>query len=51
MCDADHDYLGRPDYHDIASKVRKEMEDYGSKLTDLEWIDFQLHYLSEGHEI
>lgn len=50
MCDADHDYLGRPDYHDIAKKLRKEMEDYGCKFTDLEWIDFQINYLDTDHE-
>ncbi|PWL28284.1 MAG: hypothetical protein DCO96_09935 [Fluviicola sp. XM-24bin1] len=49
MCDADHDYLGRPDYHDIAKKLRKEMADYGSSFNDLEWIDFQLEYLDKHH--
>jgi len=49
MCDADHDYLGRPDYHDIARKLRKEMEDYGTTFSDLEWIDFQLEYLEKRH--
>ena len=50
MCDADHDYLGRPDYHDIAKKLRKEMSDYGTEFTDEEWIEFQLHYLEDKHE-
>ena len=50
MCDADHDYLGRPDYHDIAKKLRKELSDYGSDFTDMEWIDFQIEYLKNKHE-
>lgn len=49
MCDADHDYLGRPDYHDIAKKLRKEMSDYGNPMSDLDWIEFQLHYLQDQH--
>lgn len=49
MCDSDHDYLGRPDYHDIAKKLRQEMSDYGKTFTDLEWIDFQLRYLDNKH--
>lgn len=49
MCDSDHDYLGRPDYHNIAKKLRKEMSDYGKSFTDIEWIDFQLHYLAVKH--
>lgn len=49
MCDADHDYLGRPDYHDIAKKLRKELSDYGSDFSDLEWIDFQIEYLKNKH--
>lgn len=49
MCDADHDYLGRPDYHDIAKKLRKEMSDYGTSFADLEWVDFQIEYLENKH--
>jgi class 3 adenylate cyclase/predicted metal-dependent HD superfamily phosphohydrolase len=49
MCDADHDYLGRPDYHSIAKKLRKEMALYGRTFEEEEWIDFQLEYLQHGH--
>ena len=49
MCDSDHDYLGRPDYHTVAKKLRQEMEDYGTSFTDVEWIDFQLEYLENQH--
>ncbi len=49
MCDADHDYLGRADYHNVALKLRKELENVGTTMTDLEWIDFQLKYLEGKH--
>jgi class 3 adenylate cyclase/HD superfamily phosphodiesterase/ActR/RegA family two-component response regulator len=49
MCDADHDYLGRADYHSVASKLRIELEEQGKAMTDKEWIDFQLNYLEKEH--
>lgn len=49
MCDADHDYLGRADYHTVAQKLRKELENVGMKMSNLEWIDFQLNYLEGKH--
>lgn len=49
MCDADHDYLGRADYFMVAAKLRNELEYHGKKMTDLEWIEFQLNYLENVH--
>lgn len=49
MCDADHDYLGRTDYHSIAAKLRVEMVDQGKTMTDKEWVQFQLNYLEQEH--
>ena len=49
MCDADHDYLGRADYHTVAKTLRNELSNFGKKLTELEWIDFQLNYLENVH--
>ena len=49
ICDADHDYLGRPDYSYLASKLRIELELHGKKMTDKEWIKFQLNYLEKEH--
>lgn len=49
MCDADHDYLGRADYHVVANRLRIELEGQNRKMTDLEWIDFQLNYLENTH--
>lgn len=45
ICDADHDYLGRPDYQIIAKDLRKELEEMGKKMSDLDWIEFQLNFL------
>lgn len=50
MCDADHDYLGRPDYHVIANKLRQELAIQGTEFNELEWIDFQLNFLENKHE-
>jgi adenylate cyclase len=49
MCDADHDYLGRPDYYTIANKLRLELENNNVQMTDIEWIEFQLRYLVNVH--
>lgn len=49
MCDADHDYLGRPDYHSIVKKLRDEMAHFERTFTDIEWIDFQLDFLENKH--
>ena len=49
MCDADHDYLGRPDYHVIAKKLRKEMEDFDRSFSDKEWIEYQIKFLEKEH--
>jgi len=49
MSDADHDYLGRPDYLTISKKLRKEMSDFGRDFEELEWMDFQIDFLEFGH--
>lgn len=49
MCDADHDYLGRPDYNQIVRKLRLEMESFGQTFTDEEWIRYQLYFLENVH--
>lgn len=49
MCDADHDYLGRADYTNVAKKLRTEMESMGRIFTEIEWIDFQLNFLENIH--
>ncbi|MES2799992.1 MAG: adenylate/guanylate cyclase domain-containing protein [Bacteroidota bacterium] len=49
ICDADLDYLGRPDYYVIANKLRTEMENFHPPMTETEWIEFQLHFLTKKH--
>jgi hypothetical protein len=50
ICDADHDYLGRVDYHVIARNLFKEQEAYGTKLTEVEKTKLQVEYLQYKHE-
>jgi len=50
MCDADHDYLGRTDYHHIAEKLNLELATYKGKLNSIDWIKFQIHYLEKRHK-
>lgn len=50
MCDADHDYLGRADYHVIASKLFKETEVYQAAVSEREKITMQIDYLENKHK-
>lgn len=50
LCDAEHDYLGRADYHFIARNLRSELANFGKHMTDIEWIDFQLNFLEKQHK-
>lgn len=50
MCDGDHDYLGRADYHKLATSLREELAAFGFAMNDEEWLKYQLHYLEHIHE-
>lgn len=50
MCDADHDYLGRADYFLVSKKLRNELEVQGKKMSDIDWIEYQLNYLENIHK-
>lgn len=50
MRDADHDYLGRPDYNKIAKDLREELLWKGEEFTDKEWLAYQLVYLKDKHQ-
>lgn len=50
MVDSDYDYLGRPDYHVIVKKLRQELADYGTEMSDTEWLSYQLNFLENIHE-
>jgi adenylate cyclase len=41
--------LGRADYYTIANKLRLELENNNTHMTDVEWIEFQLRYLVNVH--
>ena len=48
MCDADLDYLGRADFHEISDSLRKELVAFG-KITGLkQWDTLQIPFL-ENH--
>lgn len=50
MCDADHDYIGRPEYHIIAKKLRSELAVNNQVFSEEEWINFQLEFLENQHK-
>lgn len=47
MCDADLDYLGRDDFHDIASLLRRELREHGKLDSDRKWDEIQLAFLNQ----
>jgi len=49
MCDADHDYFGRSDYHEIASSLQKELAAFGMPMDEREWISRQIDFLETKH--
>lgn len=49
MCDADYDYFGRRDYHEIAATLRSELAEYGRTLEELEWLEMQIEFLETHH--
>ena len=46
MCDADLDSLGREDYFIISGNLRKEQESRGYNVSDQDWFENQLDFLS-----
>jgi class 3 adenylate cyclase len=50
MRDADHDYLGRPDYNKIVKDLREELRINGKEFSDSEWYNYQLDYLKNQHK-
>jgi ligand-binding sensor domain-containing protein/class 3 adenylate cyclase/predicted metal-dependent HD superfamily phosphohydrolase len=47
MCDADLDYLGREDFHEIADKLRRELRDHGKISSDRKWDEIQIVFLEQ----
>ena len=47
ICDADLDYLGRDDFHEIADKLRKELREHGKIKSDRQWDEIQVSFLKQ----
>jgi len=45
ICDADLDYLGRDDFHEIADKLRLELREHGKINSDRQWDEIQIGFL------
>jgi hypothetical protein len=46
ICDADLDYLGRDDFHDIADSLRRELRESGKINSDRLWDEIQVKFLT-----
>jgi uncharacterized protein len=49
LCDADLDYLGRPDFKRIGDTLFAEMRAYGALSTEREWNELQVRFI-EKHQ-
>lgn len=47
LCDADLDNLGREDFFQVSDALRREIEEHGRKLGDLEWYSRQIVFVSQ----
>lgn len=47
ICDADLDYLGREDFHEIADKLRLELREHGKIDSDRMWDEIQVKFLTQ----
>jgi hypothetical protein len=46
ICDADLDYLGRDDFHEIADTLRRELREAGKISSDRAWDEMQVKFLT-----
>lgn len=44
MCDADLDYLGRDDFHEISDRLRQELIDHGKVENHRQWDEIQISF-------
>ena len=47
MCDADLDYLGRDDFHQIADSLKNELMAFGKIQSDKQWDEIQIPFLEK----
>lgn len=46
ICDADLDYLGREDFHEISDRLRLELREHGKINSDREWDKMQVKFFA-----
>ena len=49
ICDADLDYLGREDFHEISDRLRKELREHGKISSDRLWDTIQVTFFGLHH--
>lgn len=49
LCDADLDYLGRPDYWPVSQTLRQELAGRGQQFDERGWLELQEQFLSQHH--
>lgn len=49
MCDADLDYLGRPDFIPVSNMLYKELHEHGKIGTLREWNELQIKFIDKHH--
>ncbi len=47
ICDADIEYLGRPDFCTGSARLRAEIAAQGMEFDEAEWLDFELRFLEK----
>lgn len=47
ICDADLDYLGREDFHEISDRLRRELKEHGKIESDKQWDEIQVMFLKK----
>jgi HD superfamily phosphodiesterase len=49
ICDADLDYLGRNDFNDLSTLLKKELYAHGFEYNDQQWDEIQIKFLDKHH--
>lgn len=49
ICDADLDYLGRDDFHEISDRLKRELMEHGKIQSAKQWDEIQVKFL-ESHK-
>ncbi|MEX2484653.1 MAG: adenylate/guanylate cyclase domain-containing protein [Brumimicrobium sp.] len=47
ICDADLDYLGRDDFHEISDRLRVELREHGKIDSDRKWDEIQVSFFNQ----